>query len=408
MEPDEIKEWAEDFAAFQVRFASLFGRSEPRAQAVKYMRGLMAGVKRKNSWQMAQAVGDEVPDRMQRLLYRANWDVDAARDILQQFVVEVFGDTEAIGVVDETGFLKKGDRSVGVKRQYSGTAGRVENCQVATFLSYTTSKGHTFLDRRLYLPEEWCDDEARRRRAKVPKEVRFQTKPEQAATMLEHAWEQGVPMRWVSGDEVYGDSPELRDVVIRHQRWYVLAVSVNTPVWTERPGVEVPTKQKIGRPRTRARLAEGAPKATTVQAVVLSWPESKWQRFAVADGEKGPRIYDWACQRIIESRQRLPGPESWLLARRSVSDPTDLAHYLSNAPADTPLATVAKVAATRYVVEQCIQEGKGQTGLDEYEVRHWPSWHRHITLSMMAHAWLASVRHKAEEQKGALSRSLPT
>jgi SRSO17 transposase len=408
MELGDVREWADDFAAFHARFASLFGRSEPREQATKYLRGLMARVDRKNSWQMAEAVGDEIPDRMQRLLYRSDWDVDAARDILQQFVAEELGDTEAIGVVDETGFIKKGDRSVGVKRQYSGTAGKVENCQIATFLSYATSKGHTFLDRRLYMPKEWCDDAARRERAKVPEEVRFETKPEQAADMLEHAWEQGIPMRWVGGDEVYGDSPRLRDVVSKHGRWYVFAVSVHTPVWIERPAVETPRKQKTGRPRTRARLAEGAPKATTVQAVVLSWPESKWRRFVVADGEKGPRVYDWACQRVIESRDGLPGPESWLLARRSVSDPTDVAYYLSNAPDDAPLTMLAKVAATRYVVEQCIEEAKGETGLDEYEVRHWPSWHRHITLSMMAHAWLASIRHKAEEKKGDPSRFLPT
>ena len=191
MESDEVREWAEDFAAFHARFASLFGRSEPRAQAVKYLRGLMGQMERKNGWQMAEAVGDALPDRMQRLLYRAEWDAEAARDILQQFVVEVFGDEEAIGVVDETGFIKQGDRSVGVKRQYSGTAGKVENSQVATFLSYATCKGHAFLDRRLYLPEEWCDDAPRRGRAKVPEKIRFQTKPEQAMAMLEHAWEKG-------------------------------------------------------------------------------------------------------------------------------------------------------------------------------------------------------------------------
>ncbi len=409
MEAEELKEWVDEFEAFHVRFAGLFGRREPRTQVVKYLRGLMARMDRKNSWQIAEAMGDTIPDRMQRLLYRVDWEADDARDIHQQFVIEVFGDSEeAIGVVDETGFLKKGVRSVGVKRQYSGTAGKVENCQVATFLSYATAKGHVFLDRRLYLPEEWCGDAARRARAKVPQEVTFQTKPQQAITMLEYAWQQGVPMRWVSGDEVYGDATELRDTVIRHERRYVLAVGRDTPVWTERPAVEAPGQSPTGRRRTRPRLAEGGPKATTVQAVVLAWPDRKWQRFAVAEGEKGPRIYDWACQRVIESRDGLPGPESWLLARRSISDPTNVAYYLSNAPAGTPLAKLAQVAGTRYLVEQCIEEAKGETGLDEYEVRHWPSWHRHITLSMMAHAWLASVRYKTQQKKGGQNRSWPT
>ena len=408
MEPEALREWADEFEAFHARFAGLFGRSEPRAQAAKYLRGLMACVERKNSWQMAEAVGDAIPDRMQRLLYRAEWDADAARDLLQQFVIEVFGDQEAIGVVDETGFIKKGDRSVGVKRQYSGTAGKIENCQMATFLSYATPKGHLFLDRRLYLPEEWCDDAARRARAEVPEAVTFQTKPQQAIAMLKQAWAHGVPMRWVTGDEVYGDATRLRDTVIQHQREYVLAVNVHTPVWRERPALEAPRQPKRGRPRTRPRLAEGAPQATTVQALVLGWPEVKWQRFAVAEGEKGPRLYDWGCQRVIESRARLPGPEAWLMARRSVSDLTDVAYYLSSAPVDTPLLTLAEVAATRYVVEQCIEEGKGETGLDEYEVRHWPSWHRHITLSMMAHTWLASVRYQAQGKRGEQSPSWPT
>ena len=402
---EELDEWADDFAAFHARFAHLFGRREPREEVVQYLRGLMAPVARKNAWQMAEAVGERIPDRMQRLLYRVEWDADAARDDLQQFVIESLGDDDGIGIVDETGFLKKGDQSVGVKRQYSGTAGKVENCQVATVLSYATAKGHVFLDRRLYMPREWCDNAERRARAKVPQEVSFQTKPEQAISMLEHAWQQGVPMRWVTGDEVYGDATRLRDVVIKHQRWYVLAVSLDTPVWTERPALDPPGRPGTGRPRTRTRLAEGAPKATTVQAVVLAWPEEQWQRFAVLEGEKGPRTYDWAYQRVIESRDGLPGPEAWLLARRSVSDRTEIAYYLSNAPADTPLTRVAQIAATRYTVEQCIEEAKGETGLDEYEVRYWHSWHRHITISMMAHAWLTSIRHKAEQKKGALSHS---
>jgi SRSO17 transposase len=408
MTDEELDEWGADFVRFHARFADIFRRKEPRAQAAKYLRGLMATVPRKNSWQVAEAVGDPIPDPMQRLLYRAQWSADAARDRLLQYTIEVFGEEDGIGVVDETGFIKKGTHSVGVKRQYSGTAGKVENCQIGVFLSYATAKGHVLLDRRLYLPEEWANDPERRAEAKIPADVVFQTKPEQAMAMLETAWQAGVPMRWVAGDEVYGDSTELRDLVARRERWYVLAVRTVTLVWTERPPVVEPEPQERGRLRTKARLAEDAPSATTVKEVVGSWRESRWQRLTVAEGEKGLITYDWACQRVVESRDGLPGRDAWLLARRSVSDPTDIAYYLSNAPGDTPLLTLAQVASTRYTVEQCIEEAKGETGLDEYEVRFWHSWHRHITLSMMAHTWLASVRYQATEKKGGLSPSWPS
>ena len=408
MNTEELDEWGVDFLRFCARFADVFDRKEPRTQAIKYLRGLLAPAPRKNSWQVAEAIGDRIPDATQRLLYRARWSADAARDRLLRYTIEVLGEAEGIGVVDETGFIKKGAHSVGVKRQYSGTAGKVENCQIGVFLSYWTAKGHVFLDRRLYLPEEWCNDRERRAQAQVPEEVIFQTKPEQAMAMLEHAWETGVPMRWVTGDEVYGDSPALRDLVTQAGRWYVLAVRSSAPVWAERPPVEEPEPQVRGRPRTKARLAEEAPTATTVQEVVARWPESRWQTLTVAEGEKGLITYDWASQRIVESRDKLPGPEGWLVARRSCSDPTEMAYYLSNAPADASLLQLARVASTRYTVEQCIEEAKGETGLDEYEVRYWQSWHRHITLSMMAHTWLASVRYQATEKKGGLNPSWPS
>jgi SRSO17 transposase len=405
MTSEELDEWGAEFEAFCARFADLYGRSEARAQARKYVRGLLSQVARKNSWQVAEAVGDRIPDAMQRLLYRTHWRADAARDRLQAYVIEVFGDADGIGVVDETGFIKKGRRSVGVQRQYSGTAGKIENCQVGTFLSYATVKGHVFLDRRLYLPQAWCEDAERRVQAKVPAEIVFETKPEQAIAMLAHTWQPGVPMRWVAGDEIYGESTALRDFIARHGRWYGLAVRTTTPVWSERPPVSDPEPQPRGRPRTQVRLAAGAPAVTSVDAVVASWPESNWHSTLVTHGEKGLITYDWACQRVVESRDGLPGPDAWLIARRSLSDPTDIAYYLSNAPADTPRQKLAWVASTRYTVEQCIEEAKGETGLDEYEVRYWHSWHRHITLSMMAHAWLAAIRYQANQKKGGPSPS---
>jgi SRSO17 transposase len=400
---EDFDRWAESFEAFHARFADLFGRSETRQQAAKYLRGLLAPVERKNGWQIAEAAGDATPDRTQRLLYRADWDADTARDRVQGFVAETFGDPDGIGVVDETGILKKGAGSVGVQRQYSGTAGKVENCQIATVLTYASLKGHTFLDRRLYLPEGWCADAPRRAKAQIPPEVTFQTKPEQALAMLEGAWARGVPMRWVTGDEVYGDSPRLREAIRTSGRWYVLAVSATTPVWAERPPVEEPGQPARGRPRTKIRLAPEAPPAATVAALVGAWPAEKWERFSVAEGEKGPRIYDWGRMRVVESRDQLPGPEVWLLARRSVSDPAEMAYYLAWAPLDATLRDLARIAATRFTVEQCIEEAKGEAGFDQYEVRLWPSWHRHVTLAMMAHAWLASLA-AADAGKGGSPR----
>jgi len=402
----ELEQWQEDFDAFHARFADLFERSESREQAHKYLRGLLTEAQRKNSWQMAEAVGEPIPDRMQRLLYRVPWDADAARNRLQQFVIETFGDPEGIGVVDETGFLKKGTHSVGVARQYTGTAGKRENSQVATVLSYATKDAHVFLDRELYLPQGWASDPVRRAKAHVPPEVSFATKPQQAIAMLLRAWEHGVPMCWVTGDEVYGDSPRLRETIQAHGRFYVLAVSANTRVWTERPEVEEPTDQTGGRPRLAPRVAQGAPKARMVSEIGAFLPTSAWKRLAVVEGEKGMITSDWARVRVVESRDQLPGPDVWLLSRRSLSTPDKLAYYLAYAPPKTSLETLVRVASSRYTVEQCIEEAKGETGLDEYEVRFWHSWYRHITLSMMAHAWLASIQRQEQEKKAPQPMSL--
>jgi SRSO17 transposase len=226
--------------------------------------------------------------------------------------------------------------------------------------------------------------------------------------MLEHAWALGVPMRWVTGDEVYGDAPELRAVISAAGRWYVLGVRSPTPVWLEPPAIQAPVPGPPGRPRTKPRLAEGAPAALPVVAVVAAWSERRWQRLTVTEGSKGPRTYDWAYQRVIESRDGLPGEEVWLIARRSLTDPTDIAYFLSNAPLEMGLDRLAQIAAARATIEQCLETAKGETGLDEYEVRYWHSWHRHITLAMLAQAWLAAVRYRTTAKKGGLPPSWPS
>jgi SRSO17 transposase len=392
MTREQLGAWQAEFEAFHARFVPFFPRREARENAHQYLRGLLAPVERKNTWQMAEALGRDDPQGLQRLLYASPWDADAVCTELQRFVVEHFGDPEGIAVLDETAFVKKGSRSVGVKRQWCSPLGKTENCQVGVFLAYVSPKGYAFLDRRLYLPKEWTDDPERRTAAHVPEAVAFATKPQLGQAMLEAAWERGVPMAWVTGDEAYGDQPTLRDRIAAQHLKYVLAVSANTFGWESAPAILPPSAETGGRPRTHPRLAPDAPPAQTVAQIVAEWPAEQWHRLPIAAGEKGPRIYDWAYERIVVRRDGLPGESVWLLARRSITKPNEIAYYLSNAPEETPLLELAQVAGARWAVEQCFEEAKGETGLDHYEVRYWQSWYRHITLSMMAHAWLTSIR----------------
>jgi SRSO17 transposase len=404
MEQEDMPYWVDSFAEFCGRFDDLFARSETREQARKYVRGLLAPLERKTSWQLAERLHDSTPDRMQRLLSRVPWDAEEARDRLQQFIIERFGEREAIGVLDETGIPKKGTASVGVAKQYCGAVGKLEHCQVATRLPSSTSRGHVFLDRRLFLPEDWCADAKRRARAKVPKEVRFQTKPEQAGEMLAHAWKMGVPMPWVTGDSVSGCSPQLRQLIEQADKWDVLAVTSVIGVWTERPRVLEPEEQTGGRPRRNLRLAPGAARARPVAEVIAQLPKSRWRRLSIAVGTKGPRLYDWVRLPVIASDDDLPGPEVWLLARRSISKPEEIAYSLAFAPQTVSLQTLARIAGTRYTVEQCIEEAKGEVGFDQYEVRHYPSWYQHMTLALMAHTPLAAERVSQREKNGGSDR----
>jgi SRSO17 transposase len=382
------------FAAYHARFAPLFFRAEVRARSRRYLHGLLGPVERKNGWQLAEAVGEADPQGIQRLLYEARWDADAVRDAYQHFVAEVFGDPDAVLVLDETGFLKCGTKSTGVQRQYSGTAGKVENCQLGVFLAYVSPRGHLLLDRRLYLPHGWATDPQRCAEAKVPADVTFQTMPALGQAMVEHARAQGIPHGWVTGDERYGGDPTLLAALEAHGTRYVMAVASSTRVWPAGTTVvDGPGRVRI--------LCAAAPRPSPVADLVAAWPADGWRRLGAGAGAKGPRVHDWAAARVIANRDQWPGPELWLLVRRSPSDPTDLAYYLAFAPADTPLEALMRVAASRWSVEQCFEEAKGETGLDQYEVRSWPSWHRHITLSMLAHGFLAWQRREAGEKRPA-------
>jgi SRSO17 transposase len=317
-------------------------------------------------------MGEADPNGAQRLLYDARWDEEAVRDELVRFIAGYLGEAQGILVVDETGFLKKGTKSVGVKRQYSGTAGKREHCQIGVFLGYRTSQGYGLLDRRLYLPHEWAEDAERRQAAGVPAAVAFATKPQLAHAMLEAAWKLGVPGRWVTADEVYGSDPGFRAAIEEHRWGYVLAVRSNEPF-----------------PCTVAGSAQWVPVAT----VAADLSEEAWQRRSAGAGAKGERWYDWAW---VESAVLEPaGWQSGLLVRRSLSNPTELAYYRVFAPVGTAREDLVRVAGARWVIEQCFEEAKGETGLDQYEVRSWRSWHRHMTLSLLAHGFLGWLRQRA-------------
>ncbi len=283
---EQMEHWAREFDDFHARFSHIFAGREPRQEAGHYLSGLLAPIARKNCWQMAEAVGEGDPRSMQRLQYNARWEADEARDELEAFVLEKFGHESGIGVVDATGFLKRGTKSVGVTRQYGGTAGKVENCQVGVFLSYVNGRSCVFLDHRLYRPEDWCTDWERCREAQEPDEVVFKTKPPLVLEMLMHAWSHGVPMAWVAGDEVYGDAPYMRDCIAKAAKKYVLVVSSTTPVWRERSPVEKPGKGPLGRPREKRRLAGGAAPAETVTAVIAALPEGAWKRLTGSQRRK--------------------------------------------------------------------------------------------------------------------------
>ena len=324
--------------------------------------------------------GDATPDGVQRLLYNYRWDANLVRDDLRDYVVEHLADADGVLVVDETGFLKKGGKSAGVQRQYSGTAGRIENSQVGVFLTYAGAKGRALLDRELYLPQVWAQDRERRREAGVPEDVAFRTKPQLAQLMLERAADSGVPFSWFTGDEVYGSGRKLRLWLEREGIPHVMAIKSNEKLWA---------------------WTDKGPLQVRADRLVSGVEESARVRCSAGDGAKGPRVYDLTAVGIRPLRE--PGKGHWLLARRSIAKPGELAYYVCFGPAGTSLEELVRVAGTRWAIEECFEEAKGEVGLDQYEVRRWNGWYRHITLAMLAHAYLAVIRHRAMEQgeKGA-------
>jgi len=352
-------------ASVHARIALRFRRREARERARRYLQGLLGRSERKNGWQLAEALGERGPQGIQRLLNAADWDAEVVRDDVRAYVLEHLSDERSgVLVIDETGFLKKGTKSAGVARQYSGTAGRRENQQIGVFLLYASDRGAAFIDRALYLPDEWMGDAARREEAHIPEQVGFATKGELARDLLARAFAAGVPARWVVGDTVYSGD-EVRRWLEGQGRSYVLAVPSTHGIWT------------------RAHQQ-------TVAHLVHAVPADAWVRLSAGEGSQGPRWYDWTC--LCLPYATVAGKAQWLLARRSVSDPKELAYYRAFGPADTPVDELVQVAGRRWTIEEGFEQAKGEVGLDQYEVRRYDAWHRHITLALLAHAYLEVTR----------------
>jgi len=370
-------------AAVGERLRPHFRRGTAHRHACAYLRGLLGGAERKNGWQLAEEAGYRQPRAIQRVLDRSAWDAEAARGDLRAYVVAALGAPDGVLVVDETGFLKQGAKSVGVKRQYSGTAGRIENCQIGVFLAYASPKGRAGLDRALYLPQEWADDPARRAAAGVPESVAFQTKPRLATALLNRALDGDVPAAWVTADEVYGNDFAFRHALEERGQAYVVAVKRTQAVSTW------PPHGPIGQRHAEALIAGLDPEA--------------WQRLSCGAGAQGERVYDWAYRPLRPAL--VDGWSHALLARRHPTRPEELAYYLVYARDGTPLTEIVRAAGSRWAIEETFKLAKGQVGLDHYEVRSWRGWHRHMTLALWALAILAAetTRAKRGSRTGAIS-----
>ncbi|MDQ4002011.1 MAG: IS701 family transposase [Actinomycetota bacterium] len=385
VEPSAVRRWSEALEELHGRIAHRFARSEARERVQRYLRGLLGRAERKNGWQLAEAIGEADPQGVQRLLNAAKWDADLVRDDLRDYVVGHLGDEDSgVLIVDETGFLKKGEKSVGVARQYTGTAGDTVNCQVGVFLAYSSKKGAAFVDRALYLPSEWAQDMDRRTEAGVPEEVRFADKLKLAKRMLKRAFEADVPASWVVADSFYGRSHGFRSWLEKRRRPYAVMVpKTNAVRYRER-------RKKI------ERLVERLPE----DARTLVTP--------AGETSHGRRPWEWACLELSPADPQ-KGMRHWLLVRRSSEDPEDLTFYQAYGPERTSLARLVGLCQTRWRVEDCFAEAKGEVGLDHYEVRRWDAWHRYITLCLLAHAFLVVTRLAArdEETSGKRGISIP-
>ena len=397
MDVHELRQLKPELDSFLGRYASLFGQDEAQGHASRFVQGLLLGGDRRSVENIAEAIEGCVVRSLQKFIAQSPWPDDELLEELQRHVTEVLGDPDAALNVDETGFPKKGTKSVGVKRQYAGCLGRTDNCQIAVCVNYRSAAGHTLIDRRLFLPEEWAVDRPRREEAGVPATVGFRTKPELGLEMVRQAVERGLPFRWVTADSVYGDSPTFVQGIRELGKWYVVDSSADARVWLTEPAV-IPagTKGPRGRATTQPRVAT---KPERVDEVVARLPTKAWRRIVVAEGSQGPRIYEYACLWVWFSEEGLPSGRERLLVRRSLGQQAEVKYHRANAVAEVPLEKLAQVRGGHWSVEQSFEAGKGECGLDEYETRGWVGWHHHTALSLLALWFLGLQRRRLGEKR---------
>jgi SRSO17 transposase len=404
MTPKDLRQALPLFEDFLHRFAPLVmddERTESRRDRMDaYLRGLLLDAEStKTSESIALKVhGDPSQVRMtQVFLGQSPWPDEPLRKELVLWVDQEIGSEQGTLIVDESGFPKWGDKSVGVARQYCGATGKIDNCQIGVFLAYASTAGHTLLDERLYLPQEWINDAKRRQEAGVPEGVVFRTKPELALELIRCVGPE-VRHGWVTFDEGYGKDPGFLSGLEELDERYIGEVPKSCRVWLQRPKVTEPKPGRTGRPRNKARLTTGQPKPQTVEEIAAALPASAWKRLRFREGTKGTQQAHFARVRVVAERDDLPGPDLWLVIERSCDQTPYIKYYLSNAAPDYPLLEMVQAGHNRWPVEDCFLRGKQEVGLDDYEVRGWRGWHHHMTLSMLALWFLLLQKRRLGEK----------
>lgn len=409
LEPKDVDSLADELDEYHAIYSFLFQRREQRDRAKGYLNGLLSRMENKSV--EAMVIEQEGPDpnairSMQHFISEGAWtDTEILRRHWQE-VSKDLAEDDGVYTLDGSDFPKQGEDSVGVKRQHCGELGKVANCQAGVFLGYVSRKGYTLLDRRLYLPKEWVKEDShaeRREKCGVPEDIEFRTKPELGWEMIQALRHEGsLPGQWVACDEAFGQNGHFLDKVADIELWYFAEVPHTTRVWLERPATEVPPWPGRGPKPRKERIVEGEPSSQEVAAVAKSLPADRWSRHLIKEGSKGPMVADFAAKRVVAVRDRMPGPEVWLILRRNVSD-SELKCYLSNAPEDTPLPRFARLSGMRWPIETCFEDGKQRLGMGDYQVRSWRGWHHHMTLCILAHFFLVRLKLRLGEQAPALT-----
>ena len=396
--PRHVAQLAAELTAYHAEYAGLYQRREQRECAEFFLRAQLSDLERKSAEPMvlaAKGCDANAVRSLQQFLGEGAWDDAAILRRREELVAADLGEADGVLICDGSGFPKKGEHSVGVARQYCGALGKVANCQHGVFTAYASSRGYTFVDRRLYLPEHWLAEDfaEKRRRCGVPEDVPFRTEPELALEMLRGVAARGVlPFQWVTADEHYGMNPEFLDEVAVLGKYYFVEVPVSTKVWVGEVAVIPPGQGKMGRPRTGALVAKGTPPPQEVRQLAAALSARAWRRETIKEGSRGPIEADFAIVRATSKRGRRPGHEVWVVFRRGLEEGAEIKCYLSNAPATCALPTLVRMSGWRWPVETALEEAKSELGMDHYETRTWRGWHHQMTLTFLAHHFLVRLR----------------